>query len=117
LQGRGVRPAVGRGDPDADVVRRRLGVTDRDIEEPILVQNARVTKLVLGLGPAAPGVLGNELPIGEGRLRVAIQPFTIGMRRRRTNRPPILLDVLAVISLRVGQAEQPLFEPVIVGVP
>jgi len=32
-------------------------------------------------------------------------------------RSPVLLDVLAVVALRVGQAEEPLLEPVVVAVP
>ena len=31
--------------------------------------------------------------------------------------PPVLLDVLAVVALRVGQAEEPLLEAVVVAVP
>ena len=48
--GRLARP-VGHGDADEDVVGRRLGVLDEDVEIAIAVEDAGVQQLEFRLGP------------------------------------------------------------------
>ena len=58
MQRRGVGPAVDRLDPDARCPRGRLGVLDHDVEVAVLVEDAGVDQLELGvLAVAAPVLL------------------------------------------------------------
>ena len=54
---------------------------------------------------------------GIGRLRVLVEVLHVRVRRRAVEVEVVLLDVLAVIPLAVGQAEQPLLEDRILPVP
>ena len=58
----------------------------------------------------APGVLLDELPVRERCLRVVVSPVQQGMGGQRVEVPPVLLDVLAVVALAVGEAEETLLE-------
>ena len=55
--------------------------------------------------------------IGKGALGIAIEELSIRMRRGGIEVPPVLLDVLAMVALRVGQTEESLLEPVIATIP
>jgi hypothetical protein len=60
VQRRRLRPAVHDGDPIADVLGAGLGVLDEDVEVAVLVEDAGVDQLELGLVAAAPAVLLDE---------------------------------------------------------
>ena len=66
--------------------------------------------------PAAAVVL-DEVGVGEGRLRVLVEVLHVRVRRRGVEVEVVLLDVLAVVALAVGQAEQPLLEDRVLAVP
>ncbi len=55
VQRRRLGPAVGGADADQDVVRRGLRVLDEDVEVAVVVENAGVQQLVLGVAPACAG--------------------------------------------------------------
>ncbi|MFC5040922.1 hypothetical protein [Ornithinimicrobium kibberense] len=112
-----LRAVVGRGDLHDDVPRGGLGVGDDDVEEPVLVEHAGVGQLVLGVLHAALAVRPHQLLVGEGGLRVAVEAAGVGVGGQPLEVPPVLLDVLAVVALRVRQPEQPLLEPVVLPVP
>src|SRR5215470_4367547 len=61
-------------------------------------------------GTVARCVLRHELGIWVLSVRVVVPPAIPGMTRDRVQVPPVLLDVLAVVTLAAGQAEQPLLE-------
>ena len=54
---------------------------------------------------------------GNGGLRVLVQPALVGVGRQVVDVEVVLLDVLAVVALGVGQAEEPLLEDRVVLVP
>src|SRR6202023_3534363 len=62
------------------------------------------------VGPAAPGVGGDQVLVGKGALRVVVSPAVPSVARYRVEIPPVLLYVLAVVTLRPGQPERPLLE-------
>ena len=115
--GAGVGAVVGRLDDDHDVVRCGLGVAHRDVEEPVAVEDAGVGEFELAIVAVARGVLAAQPVVGELRLRVAVQPAHPRVGGRAVDRPPVLLDVLAVVALAVGQPEVALLEHAVVAVP
>src|SRR5262249_25130375 len=60
---------------------------------------------------------GNDLVIGVRRLRIFVEVLHVGMRRRAVEIEVILFDVLAVVALAVGQAEQALLDDGVHAVP
>src|SRR5262249_19167003 len=104
-------------DSDERVLRRGLGVVRRDLPVAALVEDAGVDELVLGLRLAAAPVLGHELGVRVLGLWVHVAPAHPRVRRRRVEVPPVLLDVLAVVTLGAGEAEQPLLQDRVAAVP
>ena len=94
-----------------------LGVVDLDDPVAVVVEHAGVEQLVLGVELAAPAVLGEQVVVGERRLRVVVAPAVPGVARHGVEVPPVLLDVLAVVALGAGQAEHPLLEDRVAAVP
>ena len=117
VQRRRPGPAVVRSDAAKDVVGRGLGVFDKDVEILVAVENAGVVELVLAVLLAAASVLGHEVGVGELALRVFVEGLEVGMRGRRVQVEIVLLDVLAVVPLGSGHAEQPLLEDGVAFVP
>src|SRR5262249_20851299 len=70
-----------------------------------------------GLVAAAVGVLLDQLRVRELGLRVHVAPAHPRVRRGRVEVPPLLLDVLAVVPLRAGQAERALLQDRVAAVP
>ena len=96
----------------------RLGVLDVDVEVAVFVENAGNDDLVLGLGACrAPVLLRPARRTGNAPAdicRASARSVCVG------NRVQIVvefLDVLAVITLSVGEAEQALFQYRIPAVP
>ena len=101
---------------DHEILRRLLCVVAGDVPETG-VEHAGVGKLVLGLELAAALVLGEEIVVGKSQLGIQIAPAHPRVRRCRIDVPPVFLGVLAVVSLRTGQSEDPLLEDGIDAVP
>ena len=117
VERRRLRPGVADADADAKVERRGLRVIDGDPPPAAVVEHACVGELELALVPAAAGVLLAQPRVGKFRLGVVIDPAQPRGGRRRVRVPPIFLDVLAVIALRAGKAEQALLEERVATVP
>jgi len=110
VQRSGTVAVVAGGDPHAEVVGIALGVGHLDREEPSVVEDAGVEQLVLGLVEPAPGVLGDQVVVGERRLRVVVPPPQPAVARHRIEEPVALLDVLAVVALLAAEPEEPLLQ-------
>ena len=108
---------VGGRDPDADVGRGGLGVFHLHVEEPVVGEHARVEQFVFTVGVAAAGVAGHQLGIGEGPLRIAVERREVAGRGRGVEVVVQLLDVLAMVALRVREAEEPLLENFVAAIP
>ena len=115
--GAGSGPRLVAADPDQEVVRCDLGVLDLDVEVAIVGENAGVDQLVLRLLPAASPVLRDEIGIGKRPLRIFVESPQVGVGGRGVEVPVVLLDVLAVVALAAGQAEQPLLQNRVGAVP
>ena len=112
-----VRAPVVHGDLDQQVLRRRLGVLDEHVEIAVLVEDAGVQQLVLEI-VAAPRPAGRqEVAVRVLRLRVLVEELQVRMGGRAVEVEVVLLDVLAVVALGVGQAEQPLLQQRVTAVP
>ena len=117
VQRRRLRTPVGDGDLDQDVFGRGLRVLHEHVEVAVVVEDAGIEQLVLEVGPAAPLVGRDDVVVGIGRLRVLVEILHVRVRRRRVEVEVVLLDVLAVVPLAVGQAEQALLEDRVLAVP
>ncbi len=117
VQRRLVRPHVAHPHPHQQVARRRLGIVDRHLPVPVLVEDARVDQLVLGVGTGPSAVLGRQVVVGELRLRIVVPPRHPRMGRRAVQIPPVVLDILPVVAFRTAQAERPLLEDRVPAVP
>ena len=113
----GLGAAIRRGDPDQEVVGRRLRVLDQHVEVAVPLEDARVHQLELGRAPVPPPVLLDEPRVRKLRLRVLVEELHVGVRRRRVEVEVVLLDVLAVVALASGQPEQPLLQDRVSTVP
>lgn len=111
------RPPVGDRDPHEDVFRIGLGVLNEDVEVAVVVEDPGIGQFILGIVMRPFGVGGPEQIVGELLLRVLVQPLEVGMSRRRVEVVVALLDVLAVISFRATQTEEPLLEDRILAIP
>ena len=110
-------PTVLDRDAHQHIVGDRFGIFHRHIEEAVVGEDAGILELVLAVGVAPPRVLGDERLVGVGRMGIAVEHRHVGMRRQAVEMIVMLLDVLTVIALAVGQAEQPLLEDAIASVP
>ena len=90
-----------------------------DLDDPVavVVEDAGVEQLVLGVELAAAAVLRDEVAVRELALRIVVAPAVPGMAREGVEVPPVLLGVLAVVALVSGQAEDPLLQDRVAAVP
>ena len=101
-----------------NVVGRGLGVFDLDIEIAVARRRSPVSiSSNSGSLRAAPPVLLDQLRVRESGLRIFVEHPHVGVGRRAVEVVVELLDVLAVIALAVGQAEQALLEDRVLAVP
>ncbi len=117
MKRRRVRPAIGDRDAHEHIIGRCFGVFGHDVEVAVLVEDAGVGELKFRFAFAAAAVLLDEPGIGKLALRILVERLHVRMGRRRVEIVVTLLDVLAVVAFRAGQAEQPLFENRIAAVP
>ena len=94
-----------------------LGVLDDHVEVAVVGEDAGVEQLVLELAPAARAVRRDQVVVRELALRVLVEHPHVRVRRRAVEVEVVLLDVLAVVALGVGQAEEPLLEDRVRAVP
>ncbi len=109
-------PVVDR-DPRHEIVRGGLRVLDLHVPVAVAVEGARIQQLVLQLVPVPRAIGGDQVIVRERGLRVFVQQPHVGMGRRAVQIEVALLDVLAVVPLAVGEAEETLLEDGILTVP
>ncbi len=117
MQRRRLGPSVVDGQANEDIVGRGLGVLDLHIEVAVLVEQAGVDQLVLRRVHPPLAVLLHQRGVGEFALRVLVQRLHVGVGRGRVEVEVELLHILAVISLRTGQAEEALLQDRVLAVP
>src|SRR5262249_41998604 len=86
-------------------------------EVTVIVENARVKQLELGSVLAAAAILRDEPVVGKFPLRILVEHFQVGVRRRGVEVVVQFLDILAVVGLAVGQAEEALLEDRVAAIP
>jgi hypothetical protein len=117
MQNLGVRPGVGHADRHQNVRRIALGVAHVDDPVAVVVEYPGVEQLVLGIEPASPAVLIEQVLVWKCALRVVVAPGVPGVAGDGVQEPPVLLDVLAVVSLGPGKTECPLLEDGVAAIP
>ena len=94
-----------------------LGIFHRHIEVAVVSEHAGVHQLEFRAVLVAPAVLFHQLRVGKCGLRVLVQVLHVGVRGRAVQVVVALLDVLAMIALVAGQAEEAFFQDRIAAVP
>ena len=92
--------AIVRGDAEDERLLVLLGDLDLDVEVAVVVEDAGVDQLELGIAQSAAAVLLDELRVRILALRILVEHALVGVRRERVDVEVALLDVLAVIALR-----------------
>src|SRR5678816_2631356 len=82
-----------------------------------MIKNTGVHQLELRFVPGTPAVLIDQPLIRKRLLRIVIPPPQPRMARQPIQIPPILLHILAMISLRTGKAEHALLQDRINAIP
>jgi hypothetical protein len=82
-----------------------------------LIEYTGIHELELSLVARAPSILIDQPLIGKWFLRIVIAPAQPGVTGQAIEVPPVLLDVLAMISLRPGEPEHPLLQDRVDAVP
>ena len=113
----GFRTAVVNADLDQEVFGGFLGILHEDVEISILIEHAGVEQFVLEFVPAPPSACVDQVVVRVGGLRILVEVLHVRVGRRAVEVEVVLLDVLAVIALAVGQAEEPLLEDRVLAVP
>lgn len=72
------RAAVDDDDPYEQVLGSSLGVLDEDVEVGVLRKRSRLDKLELAFVAGTPAVLGHDLVVREGLLRVLVEVSKVG---------------------------------------
>ena len=98
--------AIVHGDAAQDVFRPVLGVLHLDVEITAVIEDAGIDELVFQLVPGPGPVHGGQAGVGEFGLRVLVEVALVAVRRQVVNVEVVLLDVLTMIALGIGQAEQ-----------
>ena len=117
MRGRGFGASVGDGQADEDVFLVTLGVLDLDVEVALFVEGSGVEELVFELVVAAFLIGFNEFGVGEGALGVLVEGLGVGVGGGGVEVVELLLDVLAVVSFGVAEAEEAFLEDGVLPVP
>jgi len=111
------RATIGNRDSDHDLFRGFLGILYIHIKVTVIIENTRVDQLVLELIVGATPIGCYQISVRIFSLRIFIEPLHVGMRGSRIEIKVVLLDILAVVSLAVGESKEPLFNNRISPVP
>ena len=109
VQGSRLRTTIPGNNTEEQLVFIFLCGFNEDVPISIVIKDARIDKLILPVSFAAFGVFSDEILVGELALRVLVEIFHVGMRRRVVEVEVSFFDALPVIPLWVREAEQSFF--------
>ncbi len=112
-----VRSTVDCRDPHEDVFRTVFGIFHKDVEIPVVIEDAGVDQFILHVVLRTTAVRLHQIGVGIGRLRVFVEVLHVGVRRRAVEIEVILLHILSVVALAIGQPEESLLEDRVPTVP
>ena len=112
-----LRTAITDADLDQDVLRRLLGILDKNVEVAIAIKDTCIQQLIFHVATIAPLARLDQIVVGKRGLRILVQVLHVGVRGRAVEVEVILFDILAVIALAVGQPKQALLQYRILVVP
>ena len=98
-------------------VRARFGVLDKDVKVTIVVEEARVDQLELRNQLAPVRILLEQPTVGKCALRILVEHFHVGMRRRGIKVVVQFLDILTMIAFTVGKTKESFFQNRVACVP
>ena len=106
----GVGAHVTHSDSTQQILRRGLGVFDVDIEVSVIREDAGVPELKFRLCAGALAVLFDQRGVGKLGMRILVVHPHVAVRWRAIEIEESLLHILAVVTLRAGQAKHSLLE-------
>ena len=109
--------AVSDRQANQDIVGGCLRVLRRHVPIAVSVEHSGVGKLVLRFVAAAAAVLLAEPFVGKLGLRVLVEGLEVRVGGRGVEVEVNFFDILGVVALRVGEAEQALLEVWVLAVP
>ncbi len=112
-----LRPAVTYADLNQQVLRRLLGILDKHVKVAVFVEHARIEQFILHVAAIAPLARLHQVAVREFRLRILVQVLHIGVRGRAVQVEVVFLDVFAMVTLAVRQAEQSFLEDGVLAIP
>src|SRR5215472_14260709 len=110
MQSRRLWAAVPRGNANEHIFRGCLCILNKDIEIAVLLKDSRVDQFEFRVVPRAFCVLADKLIVGIRCVRILIEEFQVRTSRSGVEIVIVFLNVLAVVSFAICQAEQPLLE-------
>ena len=113
----GLRTAIRDRDFDEKIVGRAFRVFGEDVEVAALVEDAGVGEFELRGRACRGGDFPRRARVGKFALRVFVEAFEIGVGGRGGEVEMNFFDILAVIALWSGEAEEALFENRIFAIP
>mmetsp|Transcript_122492 Transcript_122492/g.305914 ORF Transcript_122492/g.305914 Transcript_122492/m.305914 type:complete len:218 (-) Transcript_122492:422-1075(-) len=112
-----LRAAIVHRDLHVDVIDTFASVLDKNIKVAVVVEDARVQKLVLRIQSTQCSIFPAKLVVWKQLLGVLVKHFEIAVRRGSVQVVVVVLDILTMIALRAPQAEQPLLQDRISAIP
>ena len=97
--------------------RLGLGVLDKDVKVTIVVKDARVDQFELGSSLRPRRRSPRAADVGKYALRILVEHFHVGMRRRGIKVVVQFLDILAMIALAIGKTKESFFQNRVACVP
>ena len=117
VEGCGFVPPVGDGELPEQVVGAALGDFLEDVEVGVAVEEAEVGELEFAEEFVAPAVFLDELGVGVAGVGVFVEAFGVGVGGGGVEVVVALFDVLTVAAPLPAEAEEALFEDVVLAVP
>src|SRR5215472_2909385 len=110
-------PAIENRDSNQDVFRSLFGVFHQHIEIAIIFKGASIDQLVLKFAPRSFPVDFYQVLVWERSLRIFVEIFHVGVGWCAVQIKVVLLNIFAVITFAVREAEEALFQDGVLAIP
>jgi hypothetical protein len=110
MERRRLGAAIDRFDANKDIVRRRLGVFDKNVEVAVIIEDAGIDQLVFQLVLAVSAIFLDEAGLRKLCVGILVEKLHVRMGRGGIEIEVVFLDVFAVVAFVAGEPKQALFE-------
>src|SRR5438552_15440614 len=110
-------PAIACGDRDQNVVGRRLGILDQNVEVTVVGKDASVKEFIFKFLPTAARVRLHEVIVWVCALRVLVKILHVRVSRGVIQVEVVFLYILAMIAFLVGETEHAFLQNGVMTIP